>query len=376
MLEVIDLSVGAGNFSLSDISLKVLPSSCHVILGPTGSGKTLILESVIGLRKPDKGKILLNGDEITYLPTEKRRLSYVPQDLALFPHMTVRENILYPIKIRGGRTDIENGVARELVDSLGIRSILDRSVRNLSGGERQRTALARAVASGCKYLVLDEPLSALHESLKKELWYLLKDLQRRYDLAALMVTHDLEEAFFLGDTVSVILNGRVLQQGRKEDVYERPASIEAAGFLGIRNLLHVTMERVTSDSLLVYCEDLGTTLRLAAPGPKLSSAQSSSFTIGIRSENVEILVPGELTSHLSNVIEGTIKDIFENGAFLTLIAASRGSSTSLEAAVPRTFAKKLELSRGKSIFLHLREEDLFPIDVGSPSDRSLFSDQT
>jgi ABC-type sugar transport system ATPase subunit len=134
MLEIANLSVQAGSFLLSNVSLKVLPSSCHVILGPTGSGKTLLLESVIGLRDPKEGKIVLEHRDITGLPMEKRKLSYVPQDLALFPHMTVRENILYPLKIRGAHQDTETGIVRELIDSLNIRSLLDRRIANLSGG--------------------------------------------------------------------------------------------------------------------------------------------------------------------------------------------------------------------------------------------------
>jgi ABC-type Fe3+/spermidine/putrescine transport system ATPase subunit len=359
MLEVMDLFVRAGSFVLSNVSLTVLPSSCHVILGPTGSGKTLLLESVIGLRNPQAGKVILEGKEITDLPIERRGLSYVPQDLALFPHMTVKENILYSIKIRGSKQDTEIGIVQELVDSLGIRHLLDRSVRNLSGGERQRTALARAVASGRKYLILDEPLSALHESLKKELWYLLKNLQNRYGLAILMVTHDLEEAFFLGDTVSVILDGKVRQQGRKEDVYEHPASIEVASFLGIRNLFPVKTKGVTGDSMLAYCEDLGTTFRLLRPKLNSSSSDTSSFAVGIRSEDVEIVMPKELTAHLTNIVEGTIQDTFENGAFLTVIVTSHHSS--IEAALRRSVARKLGLSRGSSILLRLPDERLFLI---------------
>jgi len=367
MLKVVDLSARAGSFVLSNVSLTVRPSSCHVILGPTGSGKTLLLESVIGLRRPQEGKVILEDKEITDLPIERRGLSYVPQDLALFPHMTVRENILYPVRIRGNRQDIENGIVQEVVDSLGIRRLLDRSVQNLSGGERQRTALARAVASGCKYLILDEPLSALHESLKKELWYLVRDLQSRYDLAILMVTHDLEEAFFLGDTVSVILEGRVCQQGRKEDVYEHPTSVEVAGFLGIRNLFHVETERVPGDSLLMYCQDLGATLRLSPLTLKSGVAETSSFAVGIRSEDVAILMPGELTPHLTNIIEGTIQDTFGNGAFLTLIATNHHSSISVEATHPRIMSKKLNLRKGGSIFLRLPEESLFLMDLGPQS---------
>ncbi len=367
MLKVVDLSARAGSFVLSNVSLTVRPSSCHVIVGPTGSGKTLLLESVIGLRRPQEGKFILEDKEITDLPIEQRGLSYVPQDLALFPHMTVRQNILYPVRIRGNSQDIENGIVKEVVDSLGIRNLLDRSVQNLSGGERQRTALARAVASGCKYLILDEPLSALHESLKKELWYLVKDLQRRYDLAILMVTHDLEEAFFLGDTISIIIDGRLHQQGSKREVYGRPATVEVAKFLGIGNIFHVETERVVDDSLSVYCERLATTLRLPLPTLKSNSSGTSSFAVGIRSEDVAILMPQELTAQVNNVIEGTVQDTFENGAFLMLIAASGDSSTHVEAALPRTVAEKLALSRGSSVFLRLPEESLFLVDSVPPS---------
>ncbi|MFH0824005.1 MAG: ATP-binding cassette domain-containing protein [Pseudomonadota bacterium] len=363
MLEVTDLSARVGSFVLSNVSLTVPPSSCHVILGPTGSGKTLLLESVIGLRNPQAGKVILEGKDITCLPMEQRGLSYVPQDLALFPHMTVRENILYPIRIRGGKQDIENGIVRELVDSLGIRHLLDRSVLNLSGGERQRTALARAVASGCKYLILDEPLSALHESLKKELWYLLKDLQQRYDLAILMVTHDLGEAFFLGDAVSIVLDGRVRRQGKKEDVYEHPGSVDVARFLGIRNFFDVRTERGPGDSHRAYCEELGVTLSVSFPPDMSCPDETSRFAVGIRSEDITVLMPDEQTSHLNNIVHGTIRDIFENGAFLTLIATGQGSSGCVEAAVPRIAAKRSGLSRGSHVTLRLPEESLFLIDL-------------
>jgi len=370
MLEVTGLSARAGSFVLDDASLTVLPSSCHVILGPTGSGKTLLLESVIGLRKPEGGKIILDGQDITDLQIERRGLSYVPQDLALFPHMTVRENILYPVRIRGSKHDAENGIVRELVDSLGIGHLLDRSVRNLSGGERQRTALARAVASGCNYLILDEPLSALHESLKKELWYLLKDLQRRYDLALLMVTHDLEEAFFLGDTVTVILEGRVRQQGEKADVYEHPASVDVAKFLGIRNLFNVRTERTADGFLWGYCDDLRATFRLLRPELKLARNETSSFVVGIRPEDVAILDPETSEPCGMNIIEGTVRNTYENGSFLTLIASSNTSSTFVEAVLPRTMAKKLGVSRGSSVLLRLPEESFFLIDSNSPQTSS------
>lgn len=368
MLEVHALSVRAGDFLLSDVSLTVQQSSCHVILGPTGSGKTLLLESVIGLRKPDTGKVLVNGEEITCLPIEKRKLSYVPQDLALFPHMTVRENILYPIRIRGSSKDAENGIVRELVDSLGIRHILDRPIRNLSGGERQRTALARAVVSGCKHLVLDEPLSALHESLKKELWYLLKDLQRRYDLAILMVTHDLEEAFFLGDIISIIIDGRLHQQATKREIYGHPQSVEVARFLGIGNLFRARVAATTGNPLSVYCEELGSALSLSSHRRTSAVREDNEFVVGIRSEDVMVLTPGELSPNPTNIIEGTVLDILETGASLMIVATCGNRSHRIEIALRRSISNRLNLAKGQSILILLPEENLFLIDPDSPQD--------
>jgi|GEM_PF-32437 len=368
MLEISGLSTRAGSFVLSNVSIAVPPSSCHVIVGPTGSGKTLLLESVIGLRKPDNGRVLLDGREITYLPIESRRLSYVPQDLALFPHMTVRENIFYPMRIRGINGDAESGMAWELVDSLGIRRLLDRRTMNLSGGERQRTALARAVASGYKHLVLDEPLSALHESLKRELWYLLRDLQRRYDLAILMVTHDLEEAFFLGDTLSVILDGKVHQQGAQERVYACPASVEVADFLGIRNLFHVTTETVDASLLRAHCEDLGVTLTLPAPARTPNSAEPSSYVVAIRSEDVVILAPGDVSPSTANVVVGTIQEIMETGPTLTIIATCGSRSKQIEISVRRSLGAGLSLDKGHSIMIRLPEENISLIGPDSSND--------
>jgi ABC-type sugar transport system ATPase subunit len=363
MLEVTDLSVRAGTFVLSQVSLKVLPSSCHVILGPTGSGKTLLMESVIGLRNPQTGKVILEGEDITCLPMEQRGLSYVPQDLALFPHMTVRQNILYPIRIRGGKQNFENGIVRELIDSLSIGNILDRSVKNLSGGERQRTALARAVASGCNYLVLDEPLSALHESLKTELWYLLKDLQKRYELAILMVTHDLEEAFFLGDVISVIIDGKLRQQGEKRDVYRYPHNEDVARFLGVGNLFHGRVDRINDDSLFVRCEELGDTLTLSTHWRKLAVKKNDDFMIGIRSEDVLVQTPGEFMSNTPNVIEGTVMEIFETGASLQVIIACGHRPEKVKLVMHRSASTGLNIVAGQKIVIHLPKENLFLVEL-------------
>ncbi|MFA6223581.1 MAG: ATP-binding cassette domain-containing protein [Desulfomonilaceae bacterium] len=368
MLEVANLSVQAGSFLLSNVSLKVLPSSCHVILGPTGGGKTLLLESVIGLRNPTEGKVTLEGKDITDFPIEKRELSYVPQDLALFPHMTVRENILYPIKIRGKQQNSETGIVRELIDSFNIRHLLDRRIANLSGGERQRTALARAIVSGGKYLVLDEPLSALHESLKTELWYLLKDLQKRYDLAILMVTHDLEEAFFLGDAISVIIDGNLCQQGSKREVYQYPQSVEVANFLGIRNQFSSKIKKITGESVSLYCCELDTTLTVSREGlfirdKNTKIATEAEFILGVRAEDIEILPLEHVEQDSCNLIKGIVQEVFENGATLTIMVLPMNSEKRVEITVPNGLYKKLNLCAKQEFHFYLPEDRIFVVNV-------------
>lgn len=361
MLEIQKLCVEAGSFALNDVSVTVPSSSCHVILGPTGSGKSLFLESLIGLRKHKSGNIFLDGEEITHLPIEKRNLSYVPQDLALFPHMTVRENIFYPMKMKNLKRHTGIGIVKDLIDSLGIERLLDRSVRNLSGGERQRIALARAVASGCRYLVLDEPLSALHESLKRELWHVIKILQDHYALGILTVTHDLDEAFFLADSISIVLEGRIRRQGSKEQVYTSPVNLEVAEFLGMRNLFPSTTIAREDDSIIAYCEDLNTTLRLSSGGLSPFYGVGSPFFAGIRSEDVKVVMPTDLRCDATNVIEGTIINTFGTGTLLTLVVSVANSSKSIEAVVLRSMIRDMPISTGDSVFVILRAQCLFAV---------------
>ncbi|MGD9817193.1 MAG: ATP-binding cassette domain-containing protein [Desulfomonilaceae bacterium] len=365
MLEIQELCVEAGSFSLNDVTVTVPSSSCHVILGPTGSGKSLLLESLIGLRKHKSGKIFLDGQEITQLPIEKRKLSYVPQDLALFPHMTVHENIFYPIRIRGPRHDHQNGIVEELVEYLGIQHLLNRSIKNLSGGERQRIALARAVASGSRYLILDEPLSALHESLKRQLWHVMKILQEHYELGMLTVTHDLEEAFFLADSISIVLEGRIRRQGPRESVYSSPVNLEVAEFLGIRNLFSSRTIARQDDSIIAYCDDLNMKLRLAGEDTGSFHKSGSLFFAGIRSQDVKVIMPTDLPPDTSNVIKGTIKNIFGTGALLTLVVSVADSFRSIEAVVLSSEMRKMSISTGNSVLIILPEECLFAVNPHS-----------
>ena len=210
MIRFDKISWSAGSFALEEVSFEVPTGSYAVLMGRSGSGKTSLLEILCGLRAPSSGGIWIGGNEITGLSPGERGIGYVPQDGALFPTMTVRENIGFALRIRGEPAAATKATVDLLAERLGIGGVLERRPQNLSGGERQRVALGRALAAKPRVLVLDEPLSALDEELREGLARLLKDIQRDLKLTTLHVTHHRQEAAQLADNVLRLENGAVL----------------------------------------------------------------------------------------------------------------------------------------------------------------------
>ncbi len=237
MLRLENLTVRLGNFQLDGIELHVRQGEYRVVLGSTGTGKTVLLETVAGLHRPCGGGIFLRGRDITDLVPEKRNLGIVYQDYALFPHMSVKDNISFGLRIRGTAESRIREDVLQLADFLDIHHILERTPGNLSGGERQRTALARALVMKPYMLLLDEPLSALDRLTRDRLKSELKRIHRNLGLTVLHITHDLSEAFLLADTLAVMKDGRVLQEGPPEQVLARPASRFVAELLGISSFI-------------------------------------------------------------------------------------------------------------------------------------------
>jgi len=361
MLEVKDLSLRAGHFLLKEINLSVEKGSCHVLIGPTGSGKSLLLETVLGLRRPLKGKIFLEERDITFEPVEKRGLSYLPQDLALFPHLTVRENIYYGLEIRKVKDQELYKLTQELISALKIEPLLERKVQGLSGGERQRIALIRALATGNRYLLLDEPFSALHEGLKKELWHLLKDLQKTYNLTLLMVSHDLEEAFFLADTISVIIQGKIHQRGPKLEVYRRPKTLDVASFFGIKNIFEGEIIGLNDKKVQVRVPDLNTILIVPQEAFSSESLENEGFKVflGIRSEDILIVRRDLGRGREENVLSARVVEIYPKGKLFTLFVVPQNTKTLLEIEVPALSFQKLKAFPGKEIEVILPGERLF-----------------
>jgi ABC-type Fe3+/spermidine/putrescine transport system ATPase subunit len=275
------------SFKLEPLDLEIGSGECHALLGPSGAGKSTVLELIVGFRNLPSGQIFMNTKDLSHVPVERRNIGYLPQQLALFPHLTVKENILYGIRCRRNPSPTDLAKVASLTDAMGLTQLKDRKPIHLSGGERQHVALARALAPAPDLLILDEPFSALNEALRRELWRLLKDLQQESGVATLMVTHDLEEAYFFGEQVHILIDGRLHQSGPRRIVFDRPATLEVARFLGIQNLFPArVIDRNRHDTVL-DCMSLG--FQLAANNKTMKSLNfkiGDRLTVGIRPEYV------------------------------------------------------------------------------------------
>lgn len=236
MISIRNLFVELGDFMLKDASIDIEDGEYMVVVGPSGAGKTVLLESIAGLYPPRRGEIRLRGRDVTRLCPEQRSVSIVYQDHALFPHLSVRDNILFGLRMRRtGKKQTREAFSR-MVDLFNIEALLDRDPSTLSGGEQQKVALARALCVSPDVLLLDEPLSSLDPRTREEIETELHHLHRELDVTTLHVTHNFEEAVALGDRIAVIGEGEVKQIGTPEDIFRKPNSEFVAGFAMSRNI--------------------------------------------------------------------------------------------------------------------------------------------
>ncbi len=233
MLKVKNLFLKKGSFMLQKLSFEVNTNSYFVILGKTGSGKTMLLESLAGIQKIE-GSVYCNEKEITSLPPEERDFGFVYQDFVLFPNMSARDNITFSAKYK--KIENQDELLYDIVEFLQIENILDRNIKHLSGGEKQRIAMARAIFSRPKLLLLDEPLSAVDPTFRNSIMKSLKDIVQRYNTTIIHVTHNFREASYLADEIAVMIDGRILQIGKTDEVLNKPNNLEVAKFLGFKNI--------------------------------------------------------------------------------------------------------------------------------------------
>jgi putative spermidine/putrescine transport system ATP-binding protein len=218
--------------AVNGVNLDIAPGEFFSMLGPSGSGKTTVLRMIAGFETPTSGTVELFGNDVTTVAPFDRDVNTVFQDYALFPHMTVLDNVAYGLRVRGVKTDARLAAARDALALVRLEGYGDRKPTQLSGGQRQRVALARALVVEPKVLLLDEPLGALDLKLREQMQVELKEIQRRLGITFIFVTHDQEEALTLSDRIAVFNEGQIVQLGSAEDVYRRPASSFVANFVG------------------------------------------------------------------------------------------------------------------------------------------------
>jgi ABC-type Fe3+/spermidine/putrescine transport system ATPase subunit len=246
--------------AVNEISFEVPSGELLALIGASGSGKTTTLRIAAGYETPDSGRVLFNGQDITALPPQKREFGMVFQHYALFPHMPVGENVAFGLEARGVAKAQRRQKAQRALESVGLANYADRTIQSLSGGEQQRVALARALVIEPRVLLMDEPLSNLDPTLRQSTRDELRAMLHRVGVPALFVTHDQEDAFAIADRIALIRNGILLQIGTAEDLYDRPASIGVAKFIG--------------RSTIVPAEDLGDRIAVTIGGVRRELAST------------------------------------------------------------------------------------------------------
>jgi putative spermidine/putrescine transport system ATP-binding protein len=316
--------------AVEGVDLDIEQGEFFSLLGPSGSGKTTLLRIIAGFERPDQGRVHLRGVDVTSRPPYAREVNTVFQDYALFPHMTVGENVQYGLRVRGvGRKERADRGAAAL-EMVRLPGYAKRKPSHLSGGQRQRVALARAIVNRPEVLLLDEPLGALDLKLREEMQVELKRIQQEVGITFVYVTHDQEEALTMSDRLAVFSHGRIEQVATPAEVYERPATAFVAGFVGVSNLLERDGRRFT-----------------------------------VRPEKIRMLADAESPNPGAHVESGHIGDVIYAGMMTRYIVGldAGGELVVVRQNLETTSAEALR-ERGKHVRLEWRPEHEFEIEVG------------
>ena len=316
--------------AVDDIELTIRPGEFFTMLGPSGSGKTTLLRLIAGFERPDHGRIELGGRDVTRVPPYARDVNTVFQDYALFPHMTVAENIEYGLRVRRvGKPERRERAARAL-DMVRLAGLGKRKPAQLSGGQRQRVALARAIVNEPQVLLLDEPLGALDLKLRQEMQLELLRVQQEVGLTFVYVTHDQEEALTMSDRIAVLNQGQIEQVGQPIEVYERPQTPFVAGFIGISNLIERDGIRIT-----------------------------------VRPEKIVLLDDGQQPASGSQVEAGRIRDVIYAGVLTRYVVDLDAGGELVVARQNAESPARVRDSRGDRVRIAWRDDQAFTISQGA-----------
>ncbi len=281
MINITGLTLEFHKFTLGEIDLQVEPGDYFMLVGPTGAGKTLLLECIAGLHKTKQGRILINGREVTGLEPEKRNLGMVHQDGVLFPHLSVTENIIFGLKTRRMPAAQIRRALHEAAGLVQVDHLLERKPGKLSGGEKQKVALARALVIKPDLLLLDEPLSALDPATRESLQGELIRIHRQLGITILHVTHDFDEAMMLGRHIAVMDNGKTQQTGTPEEIFYHPVSELVARFTMMRNILAGDIRQTEGGEAIFQSGSLSLATKAAKPGPATACIRPEDINISL-----------------------------------------------------------------------------------------------
>ncbi len=327
-VKITNLTKRFGEFNaLDDFAIDIAAGEFVSILGASGSGKTTVLRIIAGLEEPSSGKILIGGMDTTHLPPEARDIGLVFQDYALFPHMTVRQNVAFPLLMRRMGRDRTDAEVDKVLALVGASHLEARRPNQLSGGQQQRIALARALVFGPKLLLLDEPLSALDKNLREQMKSELKSLHRKTGTTIIYVTHDQSEALAMSDRVVVMQEGRVLDIDVPERLYSLPSSPYLATFIGDANVVAGIVTGVEQGKVDVTCDFGRFSLKNAQVRMGEKPLPGQPATIVIRPENIVVNPPEGLADAI--MVTCTIDEVLYNGPYTMCRLSTRGADRQL-----------------------------------------------
>ena len=351
--------------AVDHINLEVQDGEFFSLLGPSGCGKTTTLRMIGGFEQPTSGLIELKGQDVTWLPPYRRNVNTVFQNYALFPHLSIFDNVAFGLRRKKVNEDEVKTRVAEILELVELGGFGKRRPNQVSGGQAQRVALARALVNRPAVLLLDEPLGALDLKLRKQMQVELKRIQQEVGITFIYVTHDQEEAMTMSDRIAVMNRGRYEQLGEPESLYERPTTRFVAGFLGVSNLLPGSSEGTEGEQAVIRLAD---DTRVRVPRSRVERVDGP-FEVGVRPEKIRLYEPADEIPAGHNRLLGTVQDASYLGVSTQYIVEARGGGrlTVYEQNVER--ATRADLwARGEEVQIGWLPEHSFVVGASGPAD--------